>query len=62
VNIREVGKWKKKIRSMYEKSMISEKKINKINIDGNYGEGNKDWYKYDVEVLVGGGIGVNKFD
>lgn len=30
-------------------------------LDGPYGEGHQDWYKYDVAVLVGGGIGVTPF-
>ena len=30
-------------------------------LDGPYGEGHQDWYRYDVAVLVGGGIGVTPF-
>ena len=30
-------------------------------IDGPYGAGQQDWYKYDVSVLVGGGIGVTPY-
>lgn len=30
-------------------------------MDGPYGEGHQDWYKYEVAVLVGGGIGVTPF-
>ena len=30
-------------------------------LDGPYGEGHQDWYKYEVAVLVGGGIGVTPF-
>ena len=30
-------------------------------LDGPFGEGHQDWYKYDVSVLVGGGIGVTPF-
>ena len=32
-----------------------------VYIDGPFGEGHQDWYKYDVSVLVGGGIGVTPF-
>ena len=32
-----------------------------IYLDGAYGEGHQDWYRYDVAVLVGGGIGVTPF-
>jgi dual oxidase len=30
-------------------------------LDGPYGEGHQDWYRFDVSVLVGGGIGVTPF-
>ena len=30
-------------------------------MDGPFGEGHQDWYKYKVSVLVGGGIGVTPF-
>lgn len=30
-------------------------------LDGPFGEGHQDWYKYEVSVLVGGGIGVTPF-
>ena len=30
-------------------------------MDGAYGEGHQDWYRYNVSILVGGGIGVTPF-
>ena len=30
-------------------------------VDGPYGEGHQDWHRYDVSILVGGGIGVTPF-
>ena len=30
-------------------------------MDGPFGEGHQDWYRYKVAVLVGGGIGVTPF-
>lgn len=33
----------------------------KLYLDGPFGEGHQDWYKYDIAVLVGGGIGVTPF-
>ena len=30
-------------------------------MDGPFGEGHQDWYRYQVSVLVGGGIGVTPF-
>lgn len=32
-----------------------------IYLDGPYGEGHQDWHKFEVSVLVGGGIGVTPF-
>lgn len=32
-----------------------------IYLDGPYGEGHQDWFRYDVSVLVGGGIGITPF-
>ncbi len=32
-----------------------------VYVDGPYGAGQQDWYKYDVSVLVGGGIGVTPY-
>ena len=33
----------------------------KLYLDGPFGEGHQDWYRYDVAILVGGGIGVTPF-
>ena len=30
-------------------------------LDGPFGEGHQDWYRFEVSVLVGGGIGVTPF-
>lgn len=30
-------------------------------LDGPFGEGHQDWYKFEVAVLIGGGIGVTPF-
>jgi dual oxidase len=30
-------------------------------LDGPFGEGHQDWYRYEVSVLIGGGIGVTPF-
>lgn len=32
-----------------------------VYVDGFYGEGYQDWYRYEVVILVGGGIGVILF-
>jgi len=61
VHIRAVGPWTTNIRSLYDPSLLREKPLPKIHLDGPYGEGHQDWYQYDVAVLVGGGIGVTPF-
>lgn len=35
--------------------------ILQLYLDGPFGEGHQDWYRYKVAVLVGGGIGVTPF-
>jgi len=32
-----------------------------VYVDGPYGEGHQDWHRYDVSIMVGGGIGVTPF-
>lgn len=32
-----------------------------IRLEGPYGGGNQDWYKFEVAVMVGGGIGVTPY-
>merc|ERR1712158_41735 len=32
-----------------------------VKIEGPYGGGNQDWYKFEVAVMVGGGIGVTPY-
>ena len=34
---------------------------NKVRIEGPFGGGNQDWYKFEVAVMVGGGIGVTPY-
>ncbi|GLV42469.1 Dual oxidase [Carabus blaptoides fortunei] len=59
VHIRAVGPWTNAIRQLYDRNTLSD--FPKIHLDGPYGEGHQDWYRYDVSVLVGGGIGVTPF-
>ena len=30
-------------------------------MDGPFGEGHQDWHRYEVSIMVGGGIGVTPF-
>lgn len=32
-----------------------------IRLEGPFGGGNQDWYKFEVAVMVGGGIGVTPY-
>ncbi|XP_065176843.1 dual oxidase 1-like [Sycon ciliatum] len=66
--IRAVGPWTENIRQIYDpenpKNQNTENKgltFPRIYLDGPFGEGHQDWYKYDIAVLVGGGIGVTPF-
>ncbi|OXA56851.1 Dual oxidase 2 [Folsomia candida] len=54
-HIRAVGPFTANIRQIYERSLP------KLFLDGPYGEGHQDWWRYDVSILVGGGIGVTPF-
>ncbi|PNF15893.1 Dual oxidase 2 [Cryptotermes secundus] len=61
IHIRGVGPWTTNIRRIYDPNLLGENPLPKIRLDGPYGEGHQDWYKFDVAVLVGGGIGVTPF-
>lgn len=65
INIKAVGPWTWKLRNFFDKTINDkeEEKDNppKIRIEGPYGGGNQDWYKFEVAVMVGGGIGVTPY-
>ncbi|ODN05836.1 Dual oxidase 1, partial [Orchesella cincta] len=58
LHIRAVGPFTANIRQLYDRS---QKPLPKLYLDGPYGEGHQDWWRYEVSVLVGGGIGVTPF-
>ena len=33
----------------------------KIKLEGPFGGGNQDWYKYEIAIMIGGGIGVTPY-
>ena len=35
--------------------------IIQVKIEGPFGGGNQDWYKFEIAVMVGGGIGVTPY-
>ncbi|KAK3606291.1 hypothetical protein CHS0354_037967 [Potamilus streckersoni] len=59
LHIRAVGPWTKNIRETFDPNRNTS--YPKIYLDGPFGEGHQDWYRYDLSVLIGGGIGVTPF-
>ncbi|XP_052282724.1 dual oxidase 2-like isoform X1 [Dreissena polymorpha] len=61
LHIRAVGPWTMNMRKTYDANTRDDKPFPKLYLDGPFGEGHQDWYRYKVSVLVGGGIGVTPF-
>ncbi|KAK3099000.1 hypothetical protein FSP39_025146 [Pinctada imbricata] len=63
LHIRAVGPWTTNLRNIFDRANSDDTKFvePKLFLDGPFGEGHQDWYKYPVSVLVGGGIGVTPF-
>ncbi|XP_078056229.1 dual oxidase 1-like [Mustelus asterias] len=62
LHIRAVGPWTIRLREVYSLENISALgSYPKIYLDGPFGEGHQEWNKFEVSVLVGGGIGVTPF-
>jgi len=61
LHIRSVGPWTNNLRRLYQKSQEENKPLPNLYLDGPFGEGHQDWYKYKVSILVGAGIGVTPF-
>ncbi|KAM6180623.1 dual oxidase 2 isoform 2-T2 [Erethizon dorsatum] len=62
LHIRAVGPWTTRLREIY--SLLIGKgsaTYPKLYLDGPFGEGHQEWHKFEVSVLVGGGIGVTPF-
>ncbi|KAM4608065.1 dual oxidase 2-like, partial [Discoglossus pictus] len=60
LHIRAVGPWTTRLREIYSTQNVAEKPP-KLYLDGPFGEGHQEWNKFEVSVLVGGGIGVTPF-
>ncbi|XP_044130157.1 dual oxidase 1-like [Bufo gargarizans] len=56
LHIRAVGPWTTSLRQI-----CSSPSFPKLFLDGPFGEGHQEWNKFEVSVLVGGGIGVTPF-
>ncbi|NXX85670.1 DUOX2 oxidase, partial [Urocolius indicus] len=62
LHIRAVGPWTTRLRELYSpQSLALIGKLPKLYLDGPFGEGHQEWNKFQVSVLVGGGIGVTPF-
>uniref|UniRef100_H0V9S6 NAD(P)H oxidase (H2O2-forming) n=1 Tax=Cavia porcellus TaxID=10141 RepID=H0V9S6_CAVPO len=62
LHIRAAGPWTTRLREIYSPPTgDSTAKYPKLYLDGPFGEGHQEWHKFEVSVLVGGGIGVTPF-
>uniref|UniRef100_A0A8B9NWP2 NAD(P)H oxidase (H2O2-forming) n=1 Tax=Apteryx owenii TaxID=8824 RepID=A0A8B9NWP2_APTOW len=58
LHIRAVGPWTTRLRELYSPENSAPFQLY---LDGPFGEGHQEWNKFEVSVLVGGGIGVTPF-
>ncbi|XP_054024899.1 dual oxidase 2 [Dryobates pubescens] len=62
LHIRAVGPWTTRLRELCSpESLALMGTLPKLYLDGPFGEGHQEWHKFEVSVLVGGGIGVTPF-
>ncbi|XP_022378029.1 dual oxidase 2 [Enhydra lutris kenyoni] len=62
LHIRAAGPWTIRLREIYSPPTGDGcAKYPKLYLDGPFGEGHQEWHKFEVSVLVGGGIGVTPF-
>ncbi|NXJ25412.1 DUOX2 oxidase, partial [Dicrurus megarhynchus] len=62
LHIRAVGPWTTRLRELYSpENLALLGTLPKLYLDGPFGEGHQEWNKFEVSVLVGGGIGVTPF-
>ncbi|XP_076983864.1 dual oxidase 2 isoform X2 [Tamandua tetradactyla] len=62
LHIRAVGPWTTRLREIYSPPTGDNcAGYPKLYLDGPFGEGHQEWHKFEVSVLVGGGIGVTPF-
>ena len=61
LHIRAVGPWTYNFRETYNPDNLRGQPFAKVYVDGPFGEGHQDWFRFEVAVLVGGGIGVTPF-
>lgn len=65
VHVKAQGPWTWKLRNYFDPNNFvnvpPDAPPPKIRLEGPFGGGNQDWYKYEVAVMVGGGIGVTPY-
>ena len=61
LHIRAVGPWTHNFREILSQKKGAGEPMPKLFVDGPFGEGHQDWYRFEAAVLVGGGIGVTPF-
>ncbi|XP_066199658.1 dual oxidase 1 isoform X2 [Saccopteryx leptura] len=61
LHIRAAGPWTTRLREIYSPLKDGCARYPKLYLDGPFGEGHQEWHKFEVSVLVGGGIGVTPF-
>ncbi|KAK2493030.1 hypothetical protein MC885_010885 [Smutsia gigantea] len=62
LHIRAAGPWTTRLREIYSPPTGDGcVRYPKLYLDGPFGEGHQEWHKFEVSVLVGGGIGVTPF-
>ncbi|KAK5639843.1 hypothetical protein RI129_010654 [Pyrocoelia pectoralis] len=60
-HIKAHGPWTWKLRNYFDPCNYNPENNPKILLEGPFGGGNQDWYKFEVAVMVGGGIGVTPY-
>ncbi|XP_075237286.1 dual oxidase isoform X2 [Lycorma delicatula] len=61
-HIKAQGPWTWKLRNYFDPCNFNPDQDHpKIRLEGPFGGGNQDWYKFEVAVMVGGGIGVTPY-
>ncbi|XP_022920959.2 dual oxidase [Onthophagus taurus] len=60
-HIKAQGPWTWKLRNYFDPCNYNPEEQPKILLEGPFGGGNQDWYKFEVAVMVGGGIGVTPY-
>lgn len=61
VHVKAQGPWTWKLRNYFDPNNLHEGMLPKVRLEGPFGGGNQDWYKFEIAVMVGGGIGVTPY-